>query len=74
MKRELEALLFATDAPLSLGRLRTIFPEVSGQDLRQAMEDLREEYQAAGHAFTVVEFGGGWAHSPMAGWGMSMRK
>jgi segregation and condensation protein B len=60
MKRELEALLFATEAPLSLGRLKSFFPEVSGPDLRQALDGLREEYQAAGHAFTVVEFGGGW--------------
>ncbi len=60
MKRELEALLFATEAPLSLGRLRSFFPEVSSQDLRQAVDGLRDEYQTAGHAFTVVEFGGGW--------------
>ena len=60
MKRELEALLFATDSPLTAGRLKNIFPEASTGDLKAAMAELEAEYNAAGHAFTVVEFGGGW--------------
>ncbi len=60
MKRELEALLFATDSPLTAGRLKSIFPEASTADLKAAMGELEAEYDAAGHAFTVVEFGGGW--------------
>ncbi len=60
MKRELEALLFATDSPLSAGRLKKIFPEASTADLKAALAELEAEYEAAGHAFTVVEFGGGW--------------
>jgi segregation and condensation protein B len=60
MKRELEALLFATESPLSAGRLKAFFPDASGQDLRGAVQGLQAEYDAAGHAFTVVEFGGGW--------------
>lgn len=60
MKRALEALLFATDAPLSLARLKNLFPEASGKDIRAAIADLQQEYDDAEHAFTVVEFGGGW--------------
>ncbi len=59
MKRELEALLFAADSPLSVSRLKKIFPEASTADLKNAVQELESEYTDAGHAFTVVEFGGG---------------
>lgn len=60
MKRELEALLFATDAPLTAARLRKIFPEAEAKELRAAVKELQDEYDRGGNAFTVVEFGGGW--------------
>lgn len=60
MKRELEALLFATDSPLTVARLKKIFPEVDAPGFKEAVEALQEEYEQSGHAFTVVEFGGGW--------------
>ena len=60
MKRELEALLFATDSPLTIGRLRKLLPETSAAELKAAVAELSAEYEAAAHAFTIVEFGGGW--------------
>jgi segregation and condensation protein B len=60
VKRELEALLFATDSPLTVARLRSIFPETGAAELKAALAELDREYSEAGHAFTVVEFGGGW--------------
>ena len=60
MKRDLEALLFAAEAPLPLPRLRALFPEASAAEIRAAMAELQADYEQAGHAFTIVEFGGGW--------------
>jgi len=60
LKRELEALLFATDSPLTVARLKKIFPELETPELKEAVEELQAEYEQSGHAFTVVEFGGGW--------------
>lgn len=60
MKRELEALLFATDSPLTVARLKKILPGVEAAEIRAAVNELEQDYAAAGHAFTVVEFGGGW--------------
>ena len=60
MKRELEALLYATDSPLTVARLKKIFPRVETAEFKKALGELTEEYEASGHAFTVVEFGGGW--------------
>lgn len=60
MKRDLEALLFATDSPLTASRLKKLFPEVALPELKAAVAELNTEYDAAGNAFTIVEFGGGW--------------
>ena len=60
MKRELEALLFATDSPLTIARLKKIFPERENAEIRAAIAELEQDYTTAGSAFTVVEFGGGW--------------
>ena len=60
MKRELEALLFATDSPLTVARLKKFFPEAETPEFKAAIEELQKEYEQSGHAFTVVEFGGGW--------------
>ena len=60
LKRELEALLFATDSPLTVGRLKKIFPGAETPEIKAAIAELQDEYDDSGHAFTVVEFGGGW--------------
>lgn len=60
MKRELEALLFAADSPLTLGRLRKILPGTEAKEIKDAVAELEQEYEQAGHAFAIVEFGGGW--------------
>jgi len=60
VKRELEALLFATDSPLTLGRLKKIFPEAEGQELKATIAELQTEYDTQEHSFTIIEFGGGY--------------
>jgi segregation and condensation protein B len=60
LKRELEALLFATDSPLTVARLKKIFSGVETPEFKAAITELQEEYEQSGHAFTIVEFGGGW--------------
>lgn len=60
MKREIEALLFATDAPLTTQRLKSLLPEADGKEIRAAIDELNAEYAERGHAFAAVEFGGGW--------------
>ncbi|MDO9695414.1 MAG: SMC-Scp complex subunit ScpB [Candidatus Latescibacteria bacterium] len=60
MKQDLEALLFATDTPLGVARLKPLFPGAEAKDFREAVDALNAEYEQQGRAFTVVEFGGGW--------------
>ncbi len=60
MKREIEALLFATDAPLTMARLKKLMPGVEATEIREAIKELDTLYEEGENAFTVVEFGGGW--------------
>ncbi len=60
MKREIEALLFAADGPLTPARLKKLLVGSEIPEIRAAVKELEAEYTQAGHAFTVVEFGGGW--------------
>ncbi len=60
MKRELEALLFATDSPLTIARLKKIFPDVETAELKAAVTELQTQYEEHDHAFTIIEFGGGY--------------
>jgi segregation and condensation protein B len=61
MRRELEALLFATDQPLTLAKLASLFPDADRKELRAELESLREEYDREQRGFTLVEFGGGYS-------------
>ncbi len=59
MKHDLEALLFATDSPLTAARLKPIL-ELGSKEIRELVDELNAEYEAQERAFSIVEFGGGW--------------
>ncbi|MEE9584480.1 MAG: SMC-Scp complex subunit ScpB [Candidatus Brocadiales bacterium] len=54
----LEALLFATDQPLTIKRLTDIMGQEKGKIL-EAIEQLRNEYDSTGRAFQIEEIAGG---------------
>lgn len=60
MRRELEALLFATDSPLTASRLKKIFPDSETAAIKAEIAALQAEYEEQEHAFTIIEFGGGY--------------
>ncbi len=60
IKRVLEALLFASDGPLTPAKLRDVLPRVSAQAVKEAAAQLKEEYAQAGHAFELVEIAEGY--------------
>ncbi|MBN2171862.1 MAG: SMC-Scp complex subunit ScpB [Candidatus Krumholzibacteriota bacterium] len=60
LKRTVEALLFAAPEPLSLGSLQNIIPRCDRRGLRAAIDELRRDYDEAGHAFELTELAGGW--------------
>jgi segregation and condensation protein B len=56
----IEALLFASDAPLSADDLARGEEEIDGDDVRAAIQELRKAYEAEGRAFQVYEIAGGY--------------
>ena len=56
----IEALLFASDAPLSATDLARGEEELSDGDVVAAIETLRAEYEREGRAFQVYEIAGGY--------------
>ena len=60
LKRTAEALLFAAPEPLSLNRMQSIIPRCDRRALRAALAELAQQYDEGGHAFQLVEIGGGW--------------
>ncbi len=59
MKRALEALLIATDTPLSEKRIAEIL-NISEQDIQRHVDELNQEYQSTGRAFEVKKIAGGY--------------
>jgi segregation and condensation protein B len=56
---QLEAILFASDAPLPIERIAEVL-EISPLDGRAAIEALRAACDEPGRGLSVVEVGGGW--------------
>jgi segregation and condensation protein B len=61
LKTIVEAVLFVSDEPVSDDRLASVAGEgVTAQAVRQAVSELRAEYETSGRAFAIEEIAGGW--------------
>ncbi len=59
-KAVIEALLFASDAPLTPEKIREVVGDVEEAEIREAIESLRTDYRAGARAFDIFEFEGGY--------------
>ncbi len=55
----IEAVLFASDEPVSGTKLAGIVEQTS-KHIRQAIKNLNQKYQEHGHAFRIEKIAGGW--------------
>ncbi|MEJ2038888.1 MAG: SMC-Scp complex subunit ScpB [Desulfosarcinaceae bacterium] len=60
LKNIIESLLFITDEPLSLEKLKSALESMDGKDIRQALQLLQDEYEQRGGGFYLREVAGGW--------------
>ncbi len=60
LKQSVEAVLFACDEPVSLSKLRTLFPDAGSSAIKKALEELRSDYDGSGRAFGMEEIAGGY--------------
>ena len=59
MKNIIEALLIATDTPLSIDRITEIL-DISHDEIKKYVAELNQEYQTANRAFEIKEVAGGY--------------
>jgi len=60
LKQAVEAILFTCDEPMSLSRLKDILAEAKPEEIREALEALRNDYDQTGRAFSLEELAGGY--------------
>ncbi|MBI4209423.1 MAG: SMC-Scp complex subunit ScpB [Deltaproteobacteria bacterium] len=58
IKPLIEAILFASDQPVTLDLLRTIVPEIESARIQKAIEELQAEF--SGHGIALCEVAGGY--------------
>lgn len=56
----IEALLFASDKPLSSDRIRTVIKDITPQQIEEAINSLNEKYQTGGHCFAIKKIARGY--------------
>ncbi len=60
LERRIEALLFASDLPLSASRLMAITGAESAKDIKESIESIDRFYRENGRSFEIVEVAGGY--------------
>jgi len=60
LKNILECLIFVSDEPLSMNRIKKILPDVDVKEIRQALISLIEDYDAREGGFHLREVAGGY--------------
>jgi segregation and condensation protein B len=60
LKQALEAVLFTCDDPLPLSKLKDIVPDAKPEAIREALAELKGDYDATGRSFTLEEIAGGY--------------
>jgi segregation and condensation protein B len=56
----IEALLFVSEVPLGLAKIKEILSMYTHGEITEALEDLRREYSGDGHGFMVTEVARGY--------------
>ncbi len=55
----IEALLFSSDQPLSISRLKEILPDLTAREIRAFISRLNEQYRETNRSFEIKEIAGG---------------
>jgi len=59
IRNVIEALLFASDTPVTIQKLKEILELDSVKDIRQGIDDLKDHYSKTDSAMTIIEVAGG---------------
>lgn len=59
IKSVIEALLFASDRPLTIEQAKNALDNLAPEEIRRALEELKSEYQQSGRGIRIAEIAGG---------------
>jgi segregation and condensation protein B len=74
LKLIVEALLFASDKPLSAQDIHACLPDVSPADIKSAIKVLKYEYEAMARSYSLREIAGGYQFRSHAEYGSYILK
>ena len=63
VKRIIEAMLFATDKPLSTHQAREVLEDVETEIIKSSISELKAEYESEKRSFHIIEVAGGFQMS-----------
>ena len=56
----IESLLFASDLPLTINKLKSIIPESDNKNIKNNIKSLNEKYKKSGSALKIIEVANGY--------------
>ncbi|MFC2088024.1 SMC-Scp complex subunit ScpB, partial [Calditrichota bacterium] len=59
LSQVIEALLFASDSPLTIPKLKSIISDKNAKDIREAINELNTQYDKNNSALSVIEVANG---------------
>jgi segregation and condensation protein B len=59
IKKILEALIFASDTPITENRIKNVVMELDSAQINDIVNELNSEYDQNGHAFKIAQLAGG---------------
>jgi segregation and condensation protein B len=59
IKSVIEALLFASEKPLTIEQVKNVLDNLEAQQIRQLIEELRAEYEQSNRGIRITEIAGG---------------
>ena len=60
IKKIVEALVFASDSPISENRIKNVITELDTGQIHEIVDELNREYDQNEHAFNIVRLAGGY--------------
>jgi segregation and condensation protein B len=73
-KAVIEALIFVSENPLSLERIKEVLPEVPKKDLQRLLSELMEDYRGAQRGFILTEVAEGYQFRTRPEWADWIKK
>lgn len=70
----IESLLFVSEVPLSLAKMKSILSMYTHVEITEALEQLRQEYAGDGHGFSLAEVAQGYQFRSKPEYGEWIRK